>query len=158
MLEPIEIRGHHLSDVHIVALLGIDHPDLSKYVRSYTPEMSAVKLATLRRMVQEPETHVKIVASIDYICELECPNKKPECFDDLSSDIDEVIAKVKFGFKLGEVYSAGEILEDLSKKTYRDLSLRIEPGKEPDTNYLGPPSLGLRIKRKITNLYNRLIS
>ncbi len=157
MKEPLLIRGHHLDALHVVALLGIDSPGLQFYIFSYTPKIHQYKLATLRQVVENPDMSVKIIGSLDYLCEHDCPNLKPSCSDELNVAIDKYAAEKKYDFEVGKVYDAGFLVDSLRAMDYKSLqgdipATLVDSQNEP--SYVAP--IVPRFFPRLRSLLNRI--
>ena len=121
-----QIRGHHLIDIHVVALLGVENRKIRRFIGSYTNKMWEYKLDIHRRLIENPESLVEIVASLDFLCHYDCPKLRDECTDEMSRKVD-IYAANKYGLKIDTIYTSGLIVNLLRSREYRSLNGVIQP-------------------------------
>ncbi len=151
MDQPLNVRGHHLGDIHILALLGSNHPRYESLIRSYTPNIRETKLKNLKDLENDPDKLIRITDDLDYICQAQCPNLRESCTDVNASSIDKFVAEVKYGFLIDQTYSAAEVIEKLKKHQYRSPYITITTAGQILPGPLSPkPTLYYRAKNLIS--------
>jgi hypothetical protein len=125
MDRPLLVRGHHLADFHVVALLGLDHPKIKDHIGAYTDDLLDYKLGVYEKLLLDPEYPIRITTGLDHLCNNDCPRVKASCSDERATLIDIFYAEFKHGFVMGEVYSSGEIFDRLSQTSFQSLTATI---------------------------------
>ena len=118
--ETIELRAHHVLHLHRAVLHGIDKEILSKYITPYIGQTIDFEIETYRKIIENPNIDVKIIDSLDVLCD-NCVEQKPRCTGMLAKDDDIHYAKL-YGLEIRKIYSSEQLVEKLKSRDYPSIS------------------------------------